>query len=132
MEIGTVCIKTRGRDRNRQCVVLDVTGNRVLVTGPKSLTGVRRRQVNITHISPTGKRVEIKPSAPDADVAKALGVGLPAPATRSKRPEDKPKAAVKKSIFSRKEKPKKEAESKKPKASIFKRKQKKAAKKSKK
>jgi large subunit ribosomal protein L14e len=44
----------------------------VLVTGPKKVTGVKRRRVNINHIMPLEDKIEIKRAASDDDVAQAL------------------------------------------------------------
>jgi len=44
----------------------------VLVTGPKKLTGVKRRRVNINHIMPLEEKIEIKRAASDDEVAQAL------------------------------------------------------------
>jgi large subunit ribosomal protein L14e len=44
----------------------------VLVTGPKKLTGVKRRRVNINHIMPLEDKIDIKRAASDDDVAQAL------------------------------------------------------------
>ncbi len=62
-----------GRETGRKCVVVDVVDkNFVLVTGPKSVTGVRRRQTNVDHLEPTPESVEVKKGAPDDEVEKAL------------------------------------------------------------
>jgi large subunit ribosomal protein L14e len=44
----------------------------VLVTGPKKVTGVKRRRVNINHIMPTEDKIDIKRGASDDEVAAAL------------------------------------------------------------
>jgi large subunit ribosomal protein L14e len=73
MEVGSVCVKKMGREKGRKCVVVDVVDkNYVLVTGPKSLTGVKRRRVNVKHLDPTGETVKIKKGALDEEVQKAL------------------------------------------------------------
>jgi large subunit ribosomal protein L14e len=73
-EVGRICIKTTGRDAGGRCVVVDVIDrNFVLVTGPKSVTGVRRRRVNLNHLRPLDERIEIAKGAGDEAVAAALG-----------------------------------------------------------
>jgi len=73
MEIGRVCIKTAGREKGKKCVIVDVIDkNFVLVTGPKSLTGVKRRRANIKHLKPTEEKIKIKKGASDEAVLKAL------------------------------------------------------------
>ncbi|QOR94751.1 50S ribosomal protein L14e [Thermosphaera chiliense] len=74
IEIGRICVKVAGREAGRKCVVVDIVDeNFVIVTGPKSLTGVRRRKTNIKHIEPTDKIVNIPKGASDEDVLKAIG-----------------------------------------------------------
>ncbi|RLI34987.1 50S ribosomal protein L14e [Candidatus Bathyarchaeota archaeon] len=72
-EVGRVCIKKTGREAGRQCVVVDIIDkNFVLVTGPKKITGVRRRRCNVDHLEPTDLKISIKRGADDEEVAKAL------------------------------------------------------------
>jgi len=69
IEIGRVCVKTRGREAGYKCVIVDIIDeNFVLVTGPKSLTGVKRRRVNIKHIEPLDIVLDIKRGASDEEV----------------------------------------------------------------
>ena len=73
IEVGRICIKTRGREAGRRCVIVDVIDkNFVLVTGPKSLTGVRRRRANINHLNPTEEKINIRRGASDEEVLQAL------------------------------------------------------------
>ena len=73
IEVGRICIKTRGREAGKKCVIVDlIDKNFVLITGPKSLTGVRRRRVNIRHLSPTEEKISISRGASDEEVLQAL------------------------------------------------------------
>jgi large subunit ribosomal protein L14e len=73
IEVGRICYKLRGREAGRKCVIVDIVDeNNVLVTGPKTLTGVRRRRVNISHIMPLDKAVQINKGASDEEVLKAI------------------------------------------------------------
>jgi len=75
-EVGRICVKLVGRETGKKCVVVDVVDkNFVLVTGPKSVTGVRRRRTNVDHLEPTPETVELKKGAPDDEVEKALTKG---------------------------------------------------------
>jgi len=72
-EIGRVCVKILGRDAGNRCVIVDIIDkNFVLVTGPKSLTGVRRRRVNMNHLKPLEDMVNIERGASDEHVLEAL------------------------------------------------------------
>jgi len=42
------------------------------ITGPKKVTGVKRRRVNINHVMPLADKVEVKRGASDEEVAQAL------------------------------------------------------------
>ncbi len=73
IEVGRICVKTYGREAGRKCVIVDIIDeNFVLITGPKSLTGVRRRRANIDHIEPLDKKIEIEKGASDEKVLEAI------------------------------------------------------------
>jgi len=75
-EVGRVCVKLSGRETGKKCVIVDVVDkNFVLVTGPKSVTGVRRRRTTVDHLEPTAEVVELKKGAADDEVEKALTKG---------------------------------------------------------
>jgi large subunit ribosomal protein L14e len=69
MEIGQVCVKTVGREKGRYCVVVkNVDKNFVIVSGPKALTGVKRRRANVIHLQPLQYRLEIKEDVSDEEL----------------------------------------------------------------
>jgi len=73
IDVGRVCVKVMGREAGSKCVVVDIIDDKfVLITGPRSITGVRRRRVNIRHIEPTEHKVNIRKGASDEEVIKAL------------------------------------------------------------
>lgn len=73
IEIGRICVKIAGREAGRKCVVVDILDkNYVLITGPKDISGVRRRRANIDHIHPTEYKLNIPRGAEDEEVIKAL------------------------------------------------------------
>ncbi len=73
VEVGRICVKLRGREAGKKCVIVDIIdNNHVLVTGPKTLTGVKRRRVNVRHVEPLDRRVEVGKGASDEEVIKAL------------------------------------------------------------
>ncbi len=73
IEVGRICVKLAGREAGRKCVIVDIIDeNFVLVTGPKQLTGVRRRRANIKHLEPLPQKVEIEKGAGDEEVLKAI------------------------------------------------------------
>lgn len=73
VEVGRICVKVTGREAGRKCVIVDIIDeNFVLVTGPKNLTGVKRRRANIKHLEPTDKVIRIPRGANDEEVLKAI------------------------------------------------------------
>lgn len=72
-DIGRVCIKIAGREAGRKCVIVDIIDdNFVLITGPKAVTGVKRRRVNVKHLEPINRKIEITKGASDEEVIAAL------------------------------------------------------------
>ncbi|RLI52591.1 MAG: 50S ribosomal protein L14e [Candidatus Thorarchaeota archaeon] len=72
-ETGRVCVKTMGREAGSHCVVVEpMDGKYVMITGPKSLSGVRRRSCNVRHLEPLDIKIDIKSGASDDEVMKAL------------------------------------------------------------
>jgi len=73
IEIGRICVKQFGRENGKKCVVIDVMDKSfVLVTGPKKVTGVKRRRANINHVMPLQDKIEVKRGASDEEVAQVL------------------------------------------------------------
>ncbi len=73
IEIGRVCVKLSGREAGRKCVIIDVSDKSfVLITGPKKVTGVKRRRANVNHVEPLQDKLEIKRGASDEEVEEAL------------------------------------------------------------
>ena len=78
LDVGRVCMKVVGREAGKLCVVLkNITDEKkksssfVMVTGPKLLTGVKRRKANINHLEATKHNLEIKEDATDEEVYQA-------------------------------------------------------------
>lgn len=73
IEVGKICVKLTGREAGKKCVIIDlVDKNFILITGPKAVTGVKRRRVNIYHIEPLQDKIDIKRGASDEEVTEAL------------------------------------------------------------
>jgi len=129
LEIGRVCMKVAGREAGKYCVVVKKMNDAfVEVTGPKILTGVKRRRANIEHLEPLEYVLQISDGAADEDVVSALEkqnlmtkLGLKRPSAAAMKSEKaKPQQEEKKQVKQEKketkeEKPKKEAKEKKEK-----------------
>lgn len=73
VEVGRICVKIVGREAGKKCIVVDVIDkNFLLITGPKQVNGVKRRRVNINHVEPTQKKVNIRRGESDEEIMKAL------------------------------------------------------------
>jgi large subunit ribosomal protein L14e len=69
IEVGRICVKLAGRETGKKCVIIDVMDRSfVLITGPKKVTGVKRRRVNINHVKPLQDKIEIPRGASDEEV----------------------------------------------------------------
>jgi large subunit ribosomal protein L14e len=77
LELGRVCLKIAGREAGHYCVVIKPAGKSkeeksfVFVTGPKLLTGVKRRRSNIEHLQATEYKLEFSEDAADEQVITA-------------------------------------------------------------
>lgn len=88
LSVGRLCIKDRGREAGSKCVVVNVVDkNFVEVTGPKEVTGVRRRRVNASHLIPLERSIKIRKGATDAMVLTALKRSKLVPFMRGERVE---------------------------------------------
>ena len=73
VEVGRICVKITGREAGKKCIIVDVIDkNFLLITGPKQVNGVKRRRVNINHVEPTEKKVDIRRGESDEEIMKAL------------------------------------------------------------
>lgn len=73
IEVGKICVKIAGREAGKKCIIVDIIDkNFLLITGPKQVNGVKRRRVNINHVEPTEKKVDIRRGESDEEIMKAL------------------------------------------------------------
>jgi large subunit ribosomal protein L14e len=69
IEPGRIVLKVAGREAGKYAVIVErMNDDFVLITGPKSVTGVKRRKCNIDHIEPTEHKLEIDSKADDANI----------------------------------------------------------------
>ena len=72
LNVGTVCMKVAGRESGSVCTVIKpVDKTFVMVTGPKLVTGIKRRRCNIEHLEPTEIKLDIKEDASDEEIIEA-------------------------------------------------------------
>jgi large subunit ribosomal protein L14e len=72
LEVGRVCMKTAGKEAGQYCVVIKkMDDNFVFITGPKVLTGIKRRRCNVEHLEPTQYSVKIKDDEGEKEIINA-------------------------------------------------------------
>lgn len=72
-ETGRICVKVVGREAGSHCVIVEQKETTtVIITGPKNISGVRRRICNIRHLEPLETLLEISSGADDEAVEKAI------------------------------------------------------------
>jgi large subunit ribosomal protein L14e len=73
MEVGRICVKTVGREVGKKCIIVDIVDkNFVLITGPRTVSGIKRRRANINHLEPTQEKIDINRGATDEEVTEAI------------------------------------------------------------
>ncbi|MDH4213160.1 MAG: 50S ribosomal protein L14e [Candidatus Odinarchaeota archaeon] len=72
-DIGRICVKVVGRETGSHCVIVEIKDDSyVVITGPKNLSGVRRRNCNTRHLEPLETVLPISKGADDEAVRKAI------------------------------------------------------------
>lgn len=131
LEVGRVCLKIAGREGGKYAVVVKPAGTGkgkgkddksfVFVTGPKLLTGVKRRKCNIYHLQPTQYKLEIAEDATDEQVITAyekaglvikLGLKKPSAAQMKAKQQQREEKTKKKADAAKKGKTEKSKEKK--------------------
>ncbi|MGF3555032.1 MAG: 50S ribosomal protein L14e [Thermoplasmatota archaeon] len=73
MEVGRLCMKIAGRDAGKYGIITDIINEKFVMLDGQ----VRRRKVNINHIEPLPKVLNIKKNASHEEVVEALkGIGI--------------------------------------------------------
>jgi large subunit ribosomal protein L14e len=73
IEVGRICVKLTGREAGKKCIIVDVIDKSfILVTGPKTVSGVKRRRANVNHIEPLRDKITIARGASDEEITEAL------------------------------------------------------------
>jgi large subunit ribosomal protein L14e len=111
MERGRVVVKIAGREAGKYAVIIENKEDGfVLITGPKSITGVKRRKCNIEHIEPTENKldldsdddVKIGENWKDSGLIEKLGIEVPVKREFKKKEVSEKKAEKKKVIKEKK------------------------------
>ena len=98
-ELGRVCLKVAGREAGRYAVIVDIVDeNFVIVSGPKTITSVKRRKCNVDHLEPTENKFEIEQNVDDnlletqwksSGLIEKLDIKIPVKRTKEKKAEEK-------------------------------------------
>ncbi len=108
MEVGRICVKIAGRDTGKQCVIVDVLDEKLVMIDGET----RRRKCNMKHLEPKKEVIDLKKGAAHSEVIaefKKLGIEIKDKKPRQAKPRPRQVRA-----FDRKKMVPKEA-SKKPK-----------------
>ncbi len=69
VDIGRICVKIAGKDAGKYCIIVkNVDNNFVIITGPKKLTGIKRKKCNINHLKLLQEKLEIKENCDDIEI----------------------------------------------------------------
>ncbi|MBN1941375.1 MAG: 50S ribosomal protein L14e [Candidatus Diapherotrites archaeon] len=70
MEVGTVCVKTRGREAGKRVVIVDfdAKSNFAVIDGPN----IKRRKCNLRHLFPTNKKIGVNAKTNKKEIAELL------------------------------------------------------------
>ena len=106
LEAGRIVLKIAGREAGKYAVIVENSNDGfVTITGPKTVTGVKRRKCNVDHIEPTEHKFDIGANADDAsidklwrnsDLLKQLDIKIPEKRELAKKEDKKKKGKEKK------------------------------------
>jgi len=73
IEVGRVCIKTKGRLAGKKCVVIGIEKGFAIVAGERE----KKRKCNFTHLFPTSHKIHVSKDSSQEEIIKHLkGVKL--------------------------------------------------------
>jgi len=73
IQVGRICVKMQGREAGKICVIVEVIDESfVLVTGPKAVSGVKRRRANVKHLQPLEDILQISKGASEEEIIDLL------------------------------------------------------------
>ncbi|RLG18736.1 50S ribosomal protein L14e [Nanoarchaeota archaeon] len=105
IEVGRVCIKLRGSEKGRHCVVLEILDkNFVLIDGE-----VKRRRCNVLHLRPLPIKIEVSKNSSKEEILRKLKeAGIEVREVKKEKAQEK-KEEAKEAKEEKKKKAKKEA-----------------------
>jgi len=99
IETGRICLKIAGREAGKYAVIVEkIDDNFVVVTGPKTVTGVKRRKCNLDHLELTDNKFDVQEKVDDtvleeewkkSGLIEKLEIKVPVKKTREKKTEEK-------------------------------------------
>lgn len=73
LQVGRVCVKTRGREKGHKCIIVDlIDKNYLLITGPAKVSGVKRRRVNVKHVQPLEHTIDVMRGMSDDEIEEVI------------------------------------------------------------
>jgi len=102
LEPGRIVLKIAGREGGQYAVVLEqAKDNFVLISGPKSITGIKRRKCSVFHIEPTehvlqaGTDEQLEKAWKSSGLIQKLGIKVPEKRKQVKEAKPRPTMARK-------------------------------------
>lgn len=99
LEPGRIVMKIAGREGGKYAVVVEhAKDGFVLISGPKSITGVKRRKCSIFHLEPTehllaaGTDEQLEKEWKSSGLAERLGIRVPEMRKQPKKAGPRPRA----------------------------------------
>jgi len=68
LEVGRICVKTRGRNAGKRVVIVEMQKNFAVVDAPH----MKRKRCNILHLMPLEEKLDIEKNASHEDIVKLM------------------------------------------------------------
>ncbi|MBS3057500.1 MAG: 50S ribosomal protein L14e [Candidatus Diapherotrites archaeon] len=68
LEVGRICVKTRGRNAGKRVVVIEMQKNFAVIDAPK----MKRKRCNILHLIPLEEKIDVGKSTSHEEIAKLM------------------------------------------------------------
>ena len=99
IETGRICLKIAGREAGKYAVIVErLDDNFVVVTGPNTVTGVKRRKCNLDHLELTDNKFDVREKVDNtvleeewkkSGLIEKLEIKMPVKKTKEKKTEEK-------------------------------------------
>ena len=91
IDVGRLCVKTRGKDSGKSCVVVEIVDDNFVVVDGQ----LKRKRCNVDHLEPSHHQLPVASGSSHEEVVEALrvvGIDVVAPEKMVKREKNSAKA----------------------------------------